>query len=659
MIESKLHNDNLLQLALQFHNDGDLKQASKIYDEILLKNINHPDANHLSGLVDLENGDLKKAAKKIEEAIKSTPNQAIFHNSLGNVFKAQGEEERAEQAYILALEIEPSQFEAHYNLGKLYEQKLNLEDAENYLSKAVNAFPNSYESNYSLARLLAKLGRYSGAIKFFQKTLAIRPKDAKASNGMGICLEKTAQLINAIQYYEQAIASNPNGLATLNNLANALHASGRTDEAVEYYRKFLEIEPDNQEVWDRYLFALVFSENSDNELIYKENKRWATLIEKKISLSKYVFNPSLEPNKKIRIGYYSKEFYACVSSLFFETLLVTHDRNLFEIYCYSDCTKTDEVTKHLKKQSDVWRDVSQIDLQETADQIRLDQINIFVGTSNYLSSARMISAYQPAPIIVSYMNQVSTTGLSDVGYLIVDEHISPVDSADDFFTEKLIRLTNSICYRAPQTEIEIKQPPVIKNGYITFGCFNNSAKINQTVVLTWSKILHQVQNSRLLLICHRYHDKTMQAYFRNLFAKNGISNDRVTFRSTVLEREAYLNQYNLIDIALDPFPFAGGTVSDETLYMGTPLITLIGNREMSCIGRSKLSGLNLSDLVANTVNEYIGIANKLAADVDQIINLKSNIRERAFQTIFNSKNHVKELEGAYQKMWKKYCAEKS
>ena len=306
-----------------------------------------------------------------------------------------------------------------------------------------------------------------------------------------------------------------------------------------------------------------------------------------------------------------------------------------------------------------WRDVSKIKPSKIAQKVRADNIDIFVGTTNFLASNRIVLAHQPAPIIVSYMNQVSTTGLSKVDYVIVDDRISPVGIGDDFFTEKVIRLNDFICYCPPGKEVVVKPPPLIANGYITFGCFNNLAKLNQRVISKWSNILKSVPNSRIKLVTHGFKDLTLQDRYLKLFKASGIQQDRIEFVTSPLERAEYLSQYNSIDIALDPFPFNGGTVSDEALYMSVPLITLAGNTEMGRMSMSKLLRLNLKELIAFNVEDYVQIAIDLACDIDKIKKFKTKIRDMALVTIFNGKDHVNALERAYSEMWKDYCVQKN
>jgi predicted O-linked N-acetylglucosamine transferase (SPINDLY family) len=253
------------------------------------------------------------------------------------------------------------------------------------------------------------------------------------------------------------------------------------------------------------------------------------------------------------------------------------------------------------------------------------------------------------------MNQTSSTGLSKVDYFITDDQISPASISDNFFTERLIRLPDFICYCPPETEVFVEPPPVLKNGYVTFGCFNNLAKINQNVVTKWSDILLSVSNSRMRLMAGGFKDKTMQARYLKLFVDRGIDQNRIDFVAIIPGREEYLSQYNLIDIALDTFPFTGGTVTDEAIYMSVPLVSLAGDIEMGCMSKSKLCRLNLHELIADSLEDYVQIAISLANNVRKIKKYKTEIRDIALETIFNGKDHVNALEDAYRQMWKDYC----
>jgi protein O-GlcNAc transferase len=647
--------EDTLKLAIKSHNAHNLEKAIRLYDKILTLDADHSDANHLSGLISLSVGNTDEAEEKILKAIKVSPNEAMYYNSLGNVFKAKNKSEEAEYAYFSALKIDPRLHEAHHNLGKLFEKIDNLDNAKYHLMEAISLNPNSFESTFSLARILIKLATFPEAVNFFEKALIIEPGNADVFNGLAFALEKAGRLDDSIQFFRESLALKPNQVATLSNLGHALLSSGRAVEAINYFKKCLEIEPNNQFIWDRYLFSLVFSESSDRETIFKENKRWAAKIEDEISKLVDFSDFYLNPNKKIKIGYYSKEFYSHVTSLFFETLLKYHNREFFEIHCYSDCIKPDKVTAHLQKRSNFWWDVSQLKPDQIAQKIRTDHIDIFVGTTNFLSSNRIVSAHQPAPIIVSYMNQISSTGLSKVDYLITDDQISPASISDNFFTERLIRLPDFICYCPPETEVFVEPPPVLKNGYVTFGCFNNLAKINQNVVTKWSDILLSVSNSRMRLMAGGFKDKTMQARYLKLFVDRGIDQNRIDFVAIIPGREEYLSQYNLIDIALDTFPFTGGTVTDEAIYMSVPLVSLAGDIEMGCMSKSKLCRLNLHELIADSLEDYVQIAISLANNVRKIKKYKTEIRDIALETIFNGKDHVNALEDAYRQMWKDYC----
>ena len=655
MICKIMNIEDTLKLAIRCFKDNNLENAARLCDKIFMLDADHSDANHLSGLISLAVGNIGEAERKVVKAIKASPDEAVYYNSLGNVFKTKHQDKEAEYAYLSALKIDPRFYEAHHNLGKIFEKINNLDNAKYHLIEAILLHPASFESTFSLARILVKLAKFSEAVNFFQKALIIQPRSAEVLNGLAFALEKAERLDDSIRFYEKSLVLQPNEVTTLNNLGHASLSSGRPLKAINYFKKCLEIEPENQFIWDRYLFSLLFSNSSDVETIFKENIRWASTIEGKISKTVDFSHSYVDLNKKIKIGYYSKEFYSHVTSLFFETLLKYHDREKFEIHCYSDCFKPDKVTAYLQKKSDFWWDVSQVQPDQIAKKIRADHINIFVGTTNFLSSNRIVSVHQPAPIIVSYMNQVSTTGLSKVDYLITDDRISPVSIADRFFTERLIRLTDFICYCPPQTEVLIEPPPVLENGYITFGCFNNLAKINQSVVEKWSDILLSVPNSRMRLIAGGFNDKTMRARYSKLFMDCGIDQNRINFVATIPGRKEYLSEYNQIDIALDTFPFSGGTVTDEAIYMSVPLVTLVGNTEMGRMSMSKLLRLNLYELIAYNTKDYVQIAIDLAKNVDRIKKLKTEIRDLALGTIFNGKNHVLELEDAYRRIWKNYC----
>jgi predicted O-linked N-acetylglucosamine transferase (SPINDLY family) len=289
--------------------------------------------------------------------------------------------------------------------------------------------------------------------------------------------------------------------------------------------------------------------------------------------------------------------------------------------------------------------------------IKNDSIDILVDLAGHSGDNKLsIFLYKPAPIQVTYLGYPNTTGLSTMDYRITDAWTDP-EGEDRYYTEKLYRLPGGfLCYNPPENIPEIETSPVLKNGYITFGSFNNLAKICFDTVKVWSEILKNVPGSKLKLKSKAFNDKNVIDYFCKMFASQGIDTDRIMLKGHSLSTEEHLHEYNSIDIALDTFPYNGTTTTCEALLMGTPVINLLGKRHAGRVGCSILTKVGLKEWIADDIEDYISTACRFSKD-NQYILQSSQILQMNFKSLLcNGKVFTKSLENAYLNMWKMYCS---
>ena len=290
--------------------------------------------------------------------------------------------------------------------------------------------------------------------------------------------------------------------------------------------------------------------------------------------------------------------------------------------------------------------------------IQEDQIDILVDLAGHSGKNRMkLFARKPAPIQVSYLGYPNTTGLAAMDYRITDAIADPPGITDRYYTEKLIRLHEGfLCYHPSDGSPEILDPPCLENGYITFGSFNNRAKINSKMVALWSDLLLQVPDSRLILKSSLEMDRDARQELLSLFVKKGIAASRIEILSYLPFCE-HLKQYQRVDIALDTFPYNGTTTSCEALWMGVPVLTLVGNTHASRVGASILSHLELTEWIVSSIDDYAKTTAMLANDIDNLKHLRRTLREK-FQnsSLMDRKSFVLKLEAAFRRMWTNWCA---
>jgi predicted O-linked N-acetylglucosamine transferase (SPINDLY family) len=289
--------------------------------------------------------------------------------------------------------------------------------------------------------------------------------------------------------------------------------------------------------------------------------------------------------------------------------------------------------------------------------VREHEIDILVDLAGHTSDNRLdVFARHPAPIQVSYLGYPNTTALPEIAYRFTDDIADPV-GADTYYTEELIRLPGGfLCFNPPQPYMDVAPLPAGETGNITFASFNAVHKINRKVIALWSRVLHAVPGSSLLMKAGGLADPETRESIMSGFKQHGILEDRIIFVERTLGYREHLEVYNRCDIALDTFPYNGTTTTFESLWMGLPVITLAGDRHAARVSQSILSRLGLSDMVANDADDYIRLAKELANDRKRLAKLRSSIRPTMLESrLRNARALAKEIENAYREMWRKWC----
>lgn len=351
--------------------------------------------------------------------------------------------------------------------------------------------------------------------------------------------------------------------------------------------------------------------------------------------------------EKIRIGYISPDFRQHVMYGFYYYMLFGYNRELFHVTCYSLSEVQDAYTRSIQDVVDGWRLAASLSLDELADAIRQDNIDILVDLAGHSTGSGLpVFALRPAPVQISGLGWMETTGFAATGYLLTDKYLDgEAEGYHSYLCEKPLFLSSQFCYRAADGLPDAGPAPCLKNGYITFGSFNSYHKITDEMVAVWSRILQQVPESRLLLKCQVFLDESMQHEMAECFAEHGIESWRLLLEPTSSD---YMQRYLEIDIALDTYPYTGGGTTLDALYMGVPVVSRYGNRRSSRFGLSILANAGLPWLVAADVQAYIKLAVALAGDRELINDLHLNLRQLLVRSdVMNSRKYMKELEQHY------------
>jgi predicted O-linked N-acetylglucosamine transferase (SPINDLY family) len=359
---------------------------------------------------------------------------------------------------------------------------------------------------------------------------------------------------------------------------------------------------------------------------------------------------------RVRVGYLSPDFREHSVVYFIESVLQHHDRERFEVYCYQSGAQ-DAITARVKARVEHWRSVGGISNEELEQVLRADELDILVELSGHTQGNKLeVLARRIAPVQVTYLGCPNTTGVPSIDYRITDARADPPGDADALHVEKLFRLPETfLCYAPPVIGGETGETPpspVHRNGHITFASFNNVAKISPVTIRLWSRILASVPDSRLLIKSRGFQDPGLRSLLLSRFSEQGIDPRRIAVMEPIVHLQAHLQAYRGVDIGLDSFPYHGTTTTMEALWMGVPVVTLAGDRHASRVGVSILSTLGLTDLVAQTEDEYVAIAARLAVDIPALDALRQSLHSRLIQSpLTDGARFTAQLEQAYRQMW--------
>jgi predicted O-linked N-acetylglucosamine transferase (SPINDLY family) len=647
----------MLDRALQHHRAGRVQEAEALYRQILQAQPRHPNALHLLGLIAHQVGQHGAAVDLISQAIAVNPAAAEFHNDLGEACRALGRLEDAEASYHRALALKPGLAEAHYNLGLMYGDLGRLDDAANNYQCALESDPANAAAHNNLGNVLKAQGRIDEAVEHYRQALALKPDFAEAHNNLGTVFQGLGMVQEAIECFRQALALKPDYIEALNNLGNAFIDGGAVKEAMASYRQALTIKPDCADAHSNVLLAMNYDSSFTPEAIAAEHVAWGDRHARPLAVAILPHTNDCDPDRRLRVGYVSTDYHRHSVMYFFEPLLAAHDRVNVEVFCYSAGARSDEVTDRLRTEADAWRNIAGRNDDAVVKLIHDDRIDILVDLSGHTAHNRLlVFARKPAPVQVTYLGYGTTTGLSTMDYRLTDQYLSP-PYGPEWFSEELVRLPGCyVCYGPPAEAPPVSPPPAAKNGFVTFGSFNNLAKATPEVVSLWAEILRLLPTAKLLLKDRTLADKDQQARYRSSFAKEGIGADRIEFAPKVAGLSEHLACYGRIDIGLDPFPYNGCTTTCEALWMGVPVIILAGRMSHGRYGLSLLSALEMDELIATSPRAYVEKAVSLANDSERLARLRSTLRPRVVAaSLCDAKSFARGVERAYRMMWGIYA----
>ena len=514
------------------------------------------------------------------------------------------------------------------------------------LQRAVQLEPGNADIRNNFATALSRAGQLEPALVQLHEAIKLRPTFAEAYYNIANIDRDCGEYSQAMDGYRKAIQLKPDFPAAQNNLANALKDCGQVTEALEIYRDLLALHPDPR-IGSNYVYSMHFEPDAGPRRLLIAHQQWNDDYAAALTASAAPHDAALfESDRKLRIGYVSPDFRNHPVGRFILPLLMNHDASRFEVSCYSDVMEPDSMTARLRAAVKNWHDTGHLNHEQLSEKIRGDQIDILVDLTMHMDGSRLLAfARKPAPIQVTYLAYCSTTGMSAMDYRISDWHLDPPGVDESLYTERTVRLEHCYWCYVPPIETPALTPRML--GSTVFGCLNNFGKVNAGVISTWSEILLKVEDSRLLLFAPSGDHRERAA---GQFAAHGVDPARIAFVGAQPITE-YMNVYQQIDIALDPFPYPGGTTSCDALWMGTPVVTLTGQTAVSRSGASILKTIGLNELVTESREGYVAKAISLARHPEKLAELRSVIRAKMqASTLMNAGLFAQNMEAAFTEM---------
>ena len=503
-------------------------------------------------------------------------------------------------------------------------------------------------ARYKFGTTLLLTGRTGEAMTQFETILAQDPSHRLAGNNYAVALTKQNRISEAEAVLQRVLERHPDYSEALINLAHCLTLQGRTREAEALCRQVLARDPNHRAAGSSLLLTMLYHE-TDGVRLRQEHEAMAAMLTRGV-----VAAPPARraPKPKIRVGFFSPDFRWHSVAYFALPLIAQLDRERFEVWCYSDVARPDQVTARFQQHADRYIPIFGRSDEEVAGQIKADGIDILFDLAGHSGTNRIrLFAAHPAARQVSWLGYPSTTGLPAMDYRLTDALADPAGN-EAYYTERLIRLAGGfLCYLGANDAPVPNALPMLARGYVTFGSFNNAAKIQPETVRLWSRVLQSLPRARLLLKARPFNNPQIAGHVAALFAAEGIAASRIDLRAQTEGTTAHLAAYGEIDIALDTLPYSGTTTTCEALWMGVPVITRAGTVHQSRVGASLLSQVGLGSLVATTDEHFLAKAVYLASNTAQLAGLRRGLRPAmAASPLCDSRRFAREFGEALQRI---------
>lgn len=556
----------------------------------------------------------------------------------------------------IAAAAQPERGDLALNLGAIHHQLGQLDEAVACYRRAAGLMPGMAMVQANLGHALKALGRLDEAEACCERAVALAPDDPFAHLHLGGLRLETGRFAEAGESYRRAIALRPDFAQAHLNLGVVESKLGRQDAALAAFREALRLQPDNLNAASNVVYVGNYRPDADARSVLADAQAFGALVAAR-ARPPGAWPNRPDPERRLRVGFVSGDLREHPVGFFLESLLAALDRGAIEPVAYATDARQDASSARLRASFALWRSAVGLSDEALAGQVAADGVDILIDLAGHTAGNRLGAfAWKPAPVQASWLGYVGTTGVAAIDYVIGDRFATPPDE-DAHFSERVWRLPDGyMCFTPPAFDLPVGELPAGADGPVTFGSFNNLAKLNERVIACWAGALAAVPGSRLLLRAPQLSQAAEVARLHAAFVARGVDPARLLLEPPRPTRREGMAQYARVDIALDPFPYTGVTTSVEAMYMGVPVLTRRGDRFLSHVGESLNRILGLDDWIAADDADFAGRARALAADRDALGRLRAGLRDRLLASpLCDAPRFAHGFEQALRGMWRDWC----
>ena len=648
-----------LNHAMALHRSGRTAEADALYRQLYATFPQAVDLIHLIGLTTFELGRRDEGIAMLQEALRHRPQVAHYHANYGAKLVELRRTAEAIAALERSIELEPGAAGHHYNLGNALFQGGRAEEAVASYRRALSLDPRHDLASLQLGMALQAAGRRDEGIAHYRAVLRERPADYAVATNLGALLQDKCDIDGAIEVFQQALLHEPNNYFALNNIAIMRKERGELAESLRLLLRCAELSPQSAEIRSNIILTMHYDPATTDAVLAAQHQEWNRRFGRVEARDARHPNPP-EPARKLRLGYVSADFRDHVVGRALLPSLRRHDKAAFEVHCFANNPEQD-FTAEFKAYADRWHNMAGASDQEFAETVRGAGIDILIDLGLHTSDNRLaVFARKPAPIQVSWLGYPESSGLDAMDYRISDRHLEPVGGhAVAGANEKAWTHPDCwTCFEPPAGYPDPNPSPCSSGQPFTFGCFNNTCKITDEVLAAWGRILLACPGARLRLLAKPGSHRTN---LLERLERAGVEPGRVGFAeylpaSAQLSQGALLARYHEVDLALDTFPYNGMSTTLDALWMGVPVVTLVGRRNLGRAGLSLLSNVGLDDFAADGVEAYVARAVRAAGDRPGLAAWRAGLRARMRASpLLDAEGFTRKLERGFRDMWVDWC----